>query len=698
MSMRADVRRNFVIAIYGVGNPAPGDVERSLSATLSAVDAAFDVHEFDWNAFAPHAPRARNRLWRYGRLFSGSFAAAAWFRTTRTAGLERLRTAVDAAVHVLWAGTQSAFLTMSAAAAVLHLGGAASVLFSSWLQPLTMSGVLPGDVGSRAASVSSDVLVVTLELIRYGTTATLALVAASLSIAVLQAVMCRSMRPLPITVRRHVFLLLLGPCALLSLILFHREDRESPLAVMESGGYWILMALGIGAMGAISIFLGGARTTLGWITAMPAILLAIVIGNMLIQFLRGRAAPAWLGGAKVLLDIGLYVGMPSYRATIQANLDRIVATIPERSTTPIWIVAHSLGSVIALDSLTNSPAWTSADRVRLVTLGSPIRRFFIRFFPHAFFEPRIDDAARTVAGRLAEFTWLNAFRRFDYIGTALGFRERGLDLPTRQLWPAHANYWGDVRVARTVVGGWQQARPIEPPQSRPAADAAPRVVVGMTERAQTALRRVSFTCAAVVAVVSMAGASWLFVPGLRRMIVHAPVQLQIPTAATARVRHERGFTGDGARLHDFRFDIRDEVTGRVHQVWASVPGFFGLWSDPRFDYLALARFIRADCRAERTARFYEFGWSVPCSRDGVRLEYDRSDPSRFRVIGFENRPGYIVRGLRFALVVLMGILSLLIPTLGLPALWLALWTLFLGQQEMAELISGVAEQQEIEKV
>jgi alpha-beta hydrolase superfamily lysophospholipase len=56
----------------------------------------------------------------------------------------------------------------------------------------------------------------------------------------------------------------------------------------------------------------------------------------------------------VSLDIGLYVGSLLYRDTIQRELDRFVAAIPERQTATIWIVAHSLGSVIALDSLTNS--------------------------------------------------------------------------------------------------------------------------------------------------------------------------------------------------------------------------------------------------------------------------------------------------------------------------------------------------------
>lgn len=234
-----------------------------------------------------------------------------------------------------------------------------------------------------------------------------------------------------------------------------------------------------------------------------------------------------------------------------------------------------------------------------------------------------------------------------------------------------------MRVARTVIAGWQQAIPVEPPRSRYTSEAPAPVAVGIAERAETAIRRISLTCGAVLIAVSMAGASWLVFPGLRGMVVRPPIQLQTPAAATGRVWHERGFTGDGARLHEFRFEFRDEVTGREHHVSASVPGFFGLWSDPRFDYVALARFIRADCKAERAARFYEFGWSAPCSRDGLRIEYDRSDPSRFRVIGFEDKPGYVVRGLRFVLVLLIGIVSILIAALSVPLLWLALWNLFI---------------------
>ena len=89
--MIAGPQRHFVIAIYGVGNPAPGEVQRSLESTLNAVAAGvpLEVHEFDWNAIAIHAPRATGRLWRYSQLFSGSFASAAWFRASHPTRVER---------------------------------------------------------------------------------------------------------------------------------------------------------------------------------------------------------------------------------------------------------------------------------------------------------------------------------------------------------------------------------------------------------------------------------------------------------------------------------------------------------------------------------------------------------------------------------------------------------------------------------
>jgi hypothetical protein len=136
-------------------------------------------------------------------------------------------------------------------------------------------------------------------------------------------------------------------------------------------------------------------------------------------------------------------------------------------------------------------------------------------------------------------------------------------------------------------------------------------------------------------------------------------------------------------MHEFRFDFRDEA-GRDRHEFASVAGFFGVWSDPRFDYLALARFVRAGCTPERAQRFYEFGWSMPCSRD-VSITYDRENPARFRAVGFEYRPGYLARSVRAAItstVVLIGVLLALGLVVLVALLWVHLWAIFVGDPEM----------------
>jgi hypothetical protein len=158
--MSADARRHFVIAIYGVGNPAPGDVEHSLGATLHAVaeGISLEVHEFDWNEFAAQAPRTTDRLWRYAQLFSGSFSSAAWFRTSCPTRIERARTAVDAAVHGMWAATQSVFAVSVILGVILYLVGATSDFLSGWVRPLISVGALPGGVGWRASVLGGNVL------------------------------------------------------------------------------------------------------------------------------------------------------------------------------------------------------------------------------------------------------------------------------------------------------------------------------------------------------------------------------------------------------------------------------------------------------------------------------------------------------------------------------------------------------------
>jgi len=682
--MIAGPQRHFVIAIYGVGNPAPGEVQRSLESTLNAVAAGvpLEVHEFDWNAIAIHAPRATGRLWRYSQLFSGSFASAAWFRASHPTRVERVRTCIDAVTHGAWAATQSLFALFAIIAVVLFLLGATSHTLSGWVRPMIAVGVVPPGVGWRASALSGHAFGLAVLLLRYGGLLTAVCLVASVMLALLEALLERSMRPIAVTARRHVLIMLLVPCALLSLS-FTNEASKPTFDQDTLLGLSALAILSIVIVGFISAIFGGFRSTLAWALLPLAVGIPSAAVGLLVRVVRGRVGQAWLGPAKVLLDIALYVGTPSYRTSIQAYLSQVVAAIPDRSTTAIWVVAHSLGSVIALDSLSNSTAWQPTDQVRLVTLGSPIRRFFFRFFPGAFFEPRIEAAAETIARRIGEFTWLNAFRRFDYVGTALGLRGYGFDLPTRQNWPAHANYWGDGRVARTVLDGFLHARAVTVARMVPGDATTPRL--GLPVGLRKAFTSAALACAGSLVVLSAAAACWMLFPGIRDVVVRPGLELRAPVTTTARVRHERGFVSD-SRMHEFRFDFQDEA-GRDRHESASVPGFFGVWSDPRFDYLALARFIRAGCTPERAQRFYEFGWSTPCSRD-VSITYDRENPARFRAVGFEYRPGYVARGVRAAITFLIVLLAIALAV-GLVALvallWVRLWAIFVGDPAMLDL-------------
>jgi hypothetical protein len=157
---------------------------------------------------------------------------------------------------------------------------------------------------------------------------------------------------------------------------------------------------------------------------------------------------------KILLDIFRYVGDPGYRAAIQAGLDDKVREL--RGTAEgrtFYLLAHSLGSVIAVDSLVHSVAWRKDDRVYLVTMGSPIRRSFQRFFPDILFPASAADIRATVAARVGSFRWVNVYRPLDYVGASLGLSRAGcgIDRRVRQGWRFHVGYWSDPAVRDAVV-------------------------------------------------------------------------------------------------------------------------------------------------------------------------------------------------------------------------------------------------------
>jgi hypothetical protein len=127
------------------------------------------------------------------------------------------------------------------------------------------------------------------------------------------------------------------------------------------------------------------------------------------------------------------------------------------------VVGHSLGSVIAVDSLLNSDAWMNLDRVTLITIGSPLKRFFFRLFPTVFFPEDADVCAKALSHRFAGFRWINCYRPFDPIGTRIGLTKTSFtcDSSTKQfdrILTAHPNYWDDSRVRDAILALYQELK------------------------------------------------------------------------------------------------------------------------------------------------------------------------------------------------------------------------------------------------
>lgn len=120
--------------------------------------------------------------------------------------------------------------------------------------------------------------------------------------------------------------------------------------------------------------------------------------------------------------------------------------VEEERVSELVILAHSQGTVIALDELAHS--W-SIDRqrlpmIRLVTFGSPITQLYQYYFPH-FYPHWKSNQWMVFFSRLHE--WNNFYRLDDYVGTTIdpppalqgSFHQEAVGLG------GHTGYWRDQR-------------------------------------------------------------------------------------------------------------------------------------------------------------------------------------------------------------------------------------------------------------
>ncbi len=136
------------------------------------------------------------------------------------------------------------------------------------------------------------------------------------------------------------------------------------------------------------------------------------------------------------------------RQRIDARFRSVLARVlAEEKPTRLLVIAHSQGTVIALDALDDPPcreliaqANLRSENVALITFGSPYTHLYEHYFPSQYPTARGREILGAQVGH-----WANVFRIDDYVGTSINGLEDA-DRPVNHPigpggWGAHTTYW-----------------------------------------------------------------------------------------------------------------------------------------------------------------------------------------------------------------------------------------------------------------
>ena len=422
------------IAIHGVGIHKPGAIEQELK---KLVDAGVSISEFNWDQYADHAAQREgsDALWNLQQVSASLHATAA-------AAVSLRRPGPDTALFRVQLGCCTALRHLTAA------GTAALVAIPA----IVIAGFLPAALLQVGPALPIEPVRSFLGWFVPLYAVLLALLAAAIVLAgIARAFVQRSPAPLRGSLA-CVLLMALNP--LLAAI-------STPVSVNWSGvgliaGFFCFFGVLVSLITlATDYFFPDVPSYSAWHGFAVARYLLVVLGGFgALALVRHFLVQKWYSGPiKVILDIARYVGDPRYRQRTLVRLDEFARDRQEGSNDLI-LVAHSLGSIIALDYLRN---WRAADpgrRVWLITLGSPYRRSFLTWLPGVLFEQDTSQTAAAIGEKFRAFHWLNVFRPWDYIGKSLRLAASGagLDRSTGQYWRinGHAGYWSDPAALRTI--------------------------------------------------------------------------------------------------------------------------------------------------------------------------------------------------------------------------------------------------------
>jgi hypothetical protein len=422
-----------------------------------------------------------------------------------------------------------------------------------------------------------------------------------------------------------------------------------------------LLVAAVTVFGISAFFIAGLGAAMAWAGALCVL--------MVLRSLWVRESLK--GPAKVLLDAFRYLGEPGYRERIQHALEKIVeeARVRTGEDEDFILVAQGLGTIFAIDSLLHSRAWRRTDRVLLVTMGSPLRRYFLRFYPRTLFPEYMDNVVDAVANRLRELRWMNVYHPGDYLGTSLGLAQfNGRDVATgRAGHVIHGAeyYWMDLDTRKAFRRGLHRLESIEALHlpMREAAHRMPHPPVATPQFQIPEFARRPVAAGLALSTFGwilwwVATASGALTLGPKDTLADSDRGVLVEATAT----HSRE-TVAGARgltfVHHWEFAFTDpngvptkvQVDRDASDAFLKVPH--------RFDDRALAREMHAACTG-LPAWLPPKDMDRPCTMRGVRLRYYPGNMTLFDLPDFPRQRlgGDVFKGWSEAAVVAI-VLSLL---------------------------------------
>ena len=435
----------LVFAIHGVGNPKVGEIAKSIAANLSESAVTNPVHEINWNQIVEKPLSERGNI----RVTAIATLARVIANISLTSPRSLRGNQPFSLLGIIFRLQQILFVFADALIAIAfwiilvfppsaYLGGLASTAFVPEASPVI----------NRFEHIGFSLTVPAVRIVFY-------LLLLFLATCLLQALLTRSLSPMFIGTRRALGLILRPLLFLLTFPLLF------PWRSLVSSA-WRSRAVLVRVLLIFLVFYASALTLVSQYRHTLTMAFDTIVKRAaevcLVSALAAILIYAFSPALKILMDIFRYAGDPAYRQRIQALIAAKVNAVRTNSGSggEFYILAHSLGSVIAIDALLNAETFIGADRITLITIGSPLRRFFFRFFPNLFFPDTAALCAERLASRFAGFRWINCYRPFDQIGTRLGLPDYGWtsEISTSQykrIATAHSDYWGDPIVRKCVL-------------------------------------------------------------------------------------------------------------------------------------------------------------------------------------------------------------------------------------------------------